>query len=207
MNELLPQSEMNAFTFVTGTVREVEADLVSLEAAGGGVWRAFIAASCLLRPSAGDEVLVAPLNDGRAFILAVLNRFAREACLDFPHGVEIRAGQALKLNSATSLTMDAPQSSLIAAELTVQAGSIQAQAGFCALLARTIKIAGRKLDSCFEQFWGRFASSRRMVSGHDEVQAGSSRLASCGTVQVQADSIHHVAAKLARIDAQQTHIS
>jgi hypothetical protein len=205
MKELLPQAA--TFTLVSGMVRAIEDDLVSLEADDGGRWRAFIAASCLLRPSVGDEVLLAPLNDGRAFILAVLNRCPQEARLDFPHGLEIRAGQALKLNSAAALTMEAPQSSLTAAELTVQAGSIQAQAGFCALLARTVKIAGHKLDSCFEQFWGRFASSRRMVSGHDEVQAGSSRLASGGTVQVQADSIHHVAAKLARIDAEQTHIS
>jgi hypothetical protein len=198
---------MHAFAWVTGTVREIQDDLVSLEAADGSGWRAFIAASCLLRPAPGDEVLLAPLNDGRAFILAVLNRFAQEACLDFPHGVEIRAGQALRLNSAAALIMNAPQSSLTAAELTVQAGSIQAQAGFCALLARTIKTAGQKLESCFEQFWGRFDSSRRLVSGHDETQVGSSRLASGGAVHVQADSIHHVAAKLARIDAEQTHIS
>jgi hypothetical protein len=172
------------------------------------LWHGQVAASCLLRPQAGDEVLLAPLADGRAFILAVLTRAGKgPACLDFPQGVEIESPGLIGLRSQGSLELSAPYSRLTAGELKVEAGEIKASAGVCGLLARTLRAAGEKLENTFARFRGRYDSSSRIVSGHDDTQAGSSRLSAEGGVQVQAGNIHHTAQDMVRIDSRQVHIS
>ncbi|MDR1311297.1 MAG: DUF3540 domain-containing protein [Burkholderiaceae bacterium] len=191
--------------FSSATVREVTKDacVVEMDAA---VYSTMPAASCLLQPQAGDEVLLSALPDGRLFILSILTRSDTPAALCFPFGVSLKADLPIRLESATELSLDAPTSALTTGELTVQAGEIRAMAGSCSLLAKTVKTAGQVLENCFDRFRGHFNSSCRLVSGHDDVQAESSRLAS-HTVQVQADNIHQTASSLVRIDAEQIHIS
>ena len=173
----------------------------------GTVWRAQRAASCLLTPQDGDEVLLAPLADGRAFILAVLARAEREAELAFPHGVRVTSPLPVRLASASALDFTAPDASLNAARLTVRAGEVAVSAADCSLLTRTLRSAGQRLEQTFDSFVARLGQAVRMVHGHDETQAASARLAVTGTATTHAGTIDQTAANLVRVDAPQVHIS
>jgi hypothetical protein len=191
----------------SGLVEKAEAEEITVRCRDG-VWHGQAAASCLLPPLPGDEVLLAPLPDGRAFILAVLTRAdSGPARLDFPQGVEIASPHSISLRSRDSLELSAPRSSLTSAQLKVEAGEITAVAAVCGLLARTLRAAGEKLENTFACFRGRYNSSSRIVSRHDDSQVGSSRLSAGGGVHVQAGSIHHTAQDMVRIDSRQVHIS
>ncbi|WP_165067400.1 DUF3540 domain-containing protein [Desulfovibrio sp. ZJ200] len=193
-------------TLETGCV--LEAGRASLILLGRGCrWHAQPAASCLLAPQKGDEVLFAPLPDGRAFVLAVLTRGESEAVLHFPHGATLNSPLPLRLNSATALRLTAPETDLDAARLEVRAAKAQAVLGECGLLARTLRAAGQRLEQTFERLTARLGSSARLVRGHDETQAASSRLAVSGQAAVQAGGIEQTAAEIVRIDAPQVHIS
>lgn len=196
----------DAPTLETGRV--MEADDARLVLLGRGCrWHAQPAASCLPLPQQGDEVLFTPLPDGRAFVLAVLTREVGEAVLRFPHGARLESPLPLRLSSATALRMTAPDTSLDAARLEVRAAEAKAVLGECGLLARTLRAAGQRLEQTFERLTARLGSSARLVRGHDETQAASSRLAVSGQATVQAGGIDQTAAETVRIDAPQVHIS
>lgn len=193
-------------TLQTGRVMEAgDAGLVLL--GQGCRWHAQPAASCLLAPQKGDEVLFAPLPDGRAFVLAVLTRGESEAVLHFPHGAALNSPLPLRLNSATALRLTAPDTGLDAARLEVRAAKAKAVLGECGLLVRTLRAAGQRLEQTFERLTARLGSSARLVRGHDELQAASSRIAVSGQAAVQAGAIDQTAAEMVRIDAPQVHIS
>ncbi len=173
----------------------------------GSVWHARTAASCLLLPGEGDEVLFTPLPDGRAFVLAVLTRGRREAVLDFPDGATLRSPLPLRLNSAVNVAMTAPSASVDAAELKIQACEATAVMASGSLVTRLLRTTGERLEQSFGRLLGRYGSSRRLVQEDDEVQARSVRVSAEGECLTQAGSVTQLARDLARIDAPRVHIS
>lgn len=202
-----PSPEREEASLGTGRVIRVENGHVTLMAKGFSL-QAAVAASCLLAPEPNDEVLFAPLPDGRAFILAILTREdKKEARLRFPDGLSIESPRAVRIASRTALSLDAPESGITAATLKVEAAEMHAKAALCTVLAQTIRTAGDRLESCFARLFSRLGSSRRIIVDHDETQAGSSRLAVSDTALVQAKTVTHTAADMVRIDAPQVHVS
>lgn len=190
----------------TGTVSRVEEGVVTVLFQGREE-PALVASSCLVSPEKGDEALLAPLQDGRLFILAVLTRQEGPARMHFPHGVAVESDHDISLASATAVRTSAVEHSIAAGKVTVQAGEIEAKAGICSMLAGKIKAAGDTVDTCFSRLFARLGSSRRIVTDHDETQAASSRLAVSGTALLQAGTVNQTASELVRIDAPQVHLS
>ena len=170
-------------------------------------WQASAAASCLVRPECGDEVLFTPLPDGRAFILAVLTRSETACVLDFPHGASLASAKQLNLDSAEALNLHAPDTSLETAHLAVRSGEVAATVNKATLVTRFLKSCGECLEQTFNHLLGRYESSKRLVEHTDELQAENVRISASDSCMTQAASSTTLARDLVRIDASQVHIS
>ncbi|MDO5537364.1 MAG: DUF3540 domain-containing protein [Desulfovibrionaceae bacterium] len=190
----------------TGRVTSVQ-NGIFLILARDSYWQARTAASCLLRPEEGDEVLFTPLPDGRAFVLAVLTRSEREAVLDFPTGASLTSPMPLNLDSATAVQISAPEAGVNTASLSVQAAEAKAAMGSVTLVARILRTCGERLEQTFGRLLGRYGSAQRMVQEDDETQARNVRVSAQETSLTQAGNVTQLARDMARIDAPQVHIS
>ena len=170
-------------------------------------WKASVAASCLLVPELGDEVLFAPLDDGRAFVLAILTRKATEAQLDFPHGVRVASPAPVRLQSSQTLEITAADTSLATGALQIQAASAEATVAEATLVTRVLRSFGERLEQTFARLMGRFGSAQRMVSGDDETQAHNVRVCVEESSLTQAGTVTQLARDVVKIDAPQVHIS
>lgn len=190
----------------TGRVLAVSDGGLRLQARDG-CWQAQLAASCLLRPQCEDEVLFAPLPDGRAFVLAVLTRAPGEAVIAFPHGAALQSPLPIRLDSLSALQMSAPKTAVVTADLRLEAVEATATLDRANLVVRLLRSAGERLEQTFEKLLGRFGSSWRMVREEDDLQARNVRVAAQEGSLTQAASITQLAGEVARIDAPQVHIS
>lgn len=173
----------------------------------GPAW-AIPAASCLLAPEAGDEVLLSILPDGRLFILSVLVRAGEgQAVLDFPDGLRLRAGSDVSIASAGELTLAGAEAGIEAGRIAVRAAEVACDAGLFSLLAERVRAAGVKVETAFERLVSRLGSSVRFVKEHDETQAGSVRTLASESHVVQAETIVQTAEKSVKIDADQIHLA
>ena len=213
----LIQPASAAASLLTGTVLDVRDQdednrVVRLQSrdratACTSTWKASVAASCLLAPEIGDEVLFAPLDDGRAFVLAVLTRKATEAQLAFPHGVRVASPAPVRLQSSQTLELTAADTSLATGSLQVQAASAEATIASASLVTRMLRSFGERLEQTFARFAGRFGSAQRLISGDDETQAQNMRVCVQDCSLTQAGTVTQLAKDVVRIDAPQVHIS
>lgn len=190
----------------TGLVLASENDCYTVQAKGSQ-WQAALAASCLVRPEQHDEVLFAPLPDGRAFILAVLTRSKAPCVLHFPDGASLTSEKPISMDSATAVQITAPMTGLETASLDVRAGEASAAIASATLVTRILRTTGERLEQTFRRFLGCFGSAQRIVEHNDEVQAQNVRISASESCLTQAASSTTLARDLARIDAPQVHIS
>ncbi len=176
--------------------------------AGRGPERALPAASCLLAPEAGDEVLLTGLPDGRVFVLSVLERAgASRAVLHFPDGLRLESGGDASIAAAGELVLSGVEAGIEAGRIAVRAAEVACDAGLLSLLAKSVRAAGAKVETAFERLVSRLGSSVRLIKEHDETQAGSIRSLATESHVVQAETIVQTAEKSVKIDADQVHLA
>ncbi len=197
---------MQAPSLDTGLVLSCEKDCYILQTRDSQ-WQAALAASCLVRPEQHDEVLFAPLPDGRAFILAVLIRGKAPCVLHFPEGASLTSQKPIRMDSATAVRITAPLTGLETASLDVRAGEASAAITRATLVTRILRTTGERLEQTFRRLLGCFGSAQRIVENNDEVQAQNVRISASESCLTQAASSTTLARDLVRIDAPQVHIS
>ncbi|PKN63285.1 MAG: hypothetical protein CVU57_19530 [Deltaproteobacteria bacterium HGW-Deltaproteobacteria-15] len=172
------------------------------------------AVSCLVRPMAGDEVLLS-INGASTHIISVLERSGTETELDIPGQVTLRATEGsltlsaigpISLTSSAAVGMSAPY-------LQVQAQEGEVQIERLSFVGRTVKsaceafsLAARTIDQSARQLVQRLGSAFRYVEEHDELQAGSARQLVDGTMVVQTRNTVHLAEQHIKLDAEQIHL-
>lgn len=179
--------------------------------------RARKAASCLLAPVTGDQVLLSEDNFGRAYILAVLERpddlTENRLTLDGPTHLVVNDGD-LTLSAEKGVTMASPAHvALSAAELQVHAaradiGLEETTVAGTSLNAsfERIRTVARSMDSFIRSWVQRMSSCFRYVREVDETQAASARQLVEGTLTVQTGNSVHMAEGHIKIDAEQIHL-
>lgn len=197
---------MQAPSLETGLVLSCDNECYTLQARDSQ-WQAALAASCLVRPEQHDEVLFAPLPDGRAFVLAVLTRSKAPCVLHFPEGASLTSEKPIRMDSATAVRITAPLTGLETATLNVRAGEASAAIAKATLVTRILRTTGERLEQTFRRLLGCFGSAQRIVEHNDEVQAQNVRISASESCVTQAASSTTLARDLARIDAPQVHIS
>jgi len=182
-----------------------------------GRLRARKAASCLLVPGPGDQVLLSEDTFGRTYVLAVLersdhhtdNRLALsgptrmtvadgDLTLTADHGVDLASPNRIGLSAAT-LQVHAARADIGLEETTVAGRSLSAS-------FERIRTVARTMDSFVRQWVQRMSSCFRYVREVDETQAASARQLVEGTLTVQTGNSVHMAEGHVKIDAEQIHL-
>lgn len=180
--------------------------------------RARIAASCLLVPEPGDQVLLTADDFGRAYVLAVLERpeDRAENRLELTGATRLEvAGGELTLAAQSGIGLACPgHIRLASTELTVHAvkadiGLEETRVAGKSLSAQfeRIRTVARSVDSCIAHWVQRLSACFRYVREHDETQAASARQLVEGTLTVQTGNSVHTAEGHIKIDAEQIHLA
>lgn len=182
-----------------------------------GQMRARRAASCLLAPAQGDQVLLSEDHFGRTYVLAVLERAEGQTdnrlCLNGATRLEVSGGE-LTITAEQGVGLASPAHvSLASAELNVHAARADigleethmAGKSFSASIER-IRTVARSVDSFFHNWVQRLSSCFRYVRELDETQAATARQLVEGTLTVQTGNSVHLAEGHVKIDAEQIHL-
>jgi len=184
----------------------------------GEEYPVLIAASCLLRPATGDRVLVSLGEGDDSYLLAILERgasAARPAEISLAGDVTLNVRNGtLRMNADEGIHLATRQDvSLLAkhVELNAEAGrACMEQVSFSGkVLECSFESVRRLAGKCEEQFGHllqKCGRSTKMVEGHEEVQAGSMRHATDGTMSMQSRNMIQMAEENVRIDAEKIHL-
>lgn len=191
------------------------------------------AASCLLRPEAGDLALVAlpSSGSGAAFILAVLERAeaGSPATLDLASGarlcaaeggVHIEAAQGISLSTPAQLSASAGGLSFASDAMHFASGKMSFAAGSVRWLAESFSFVGKLLELVTQRFtetaaeretqagtWTqRLGDSYRHVEEMDETQAGMVRTLARDTALLHGRVTHVQAEEFVKVDGQEVHL-
>lgn len=194
-----------------GVVRSVHMGLFFVICADT-VFYARAAASCLLLPRPGDQVLISSIGT-QNHILAVLERadsdratvqLDGDVTLRLPKGsLKIEASRGVSLDAGPSLELQAGNAALDTQRLSIRSGDIMTQA------RHLFSHAERRLDvtqyrhDIARHVRAEYGDSVRRVSGHDEQSARSSRIVVERDWRVRAERSDILARKRVKIDAAQ----
>ncbi len=200
-------------------------DIGTVAAAGESAWTVRAAAgehearravSCLVAPEVGDEVLLAAMGDGRAWILAVLERRAGAAIqLEADGDVAWRLRKG-RFSVAAQQGLDlatAGKASVIAGELLVTAAEAVLHLDRLSYLGRLVhaevekvKLFAGSLDSVLDRFWQKVKRSYRFVEEADHVRADQIDYAAEQNVHLRGRNALVTAEQLVKVDAEQIHL-
>lgn len=173
------------------------------------------AAGCLLRPKAGDRVLVFAERD-EAWILSVLDRTGageRVIETDGPMGlrcrsgnisihaekcVEVRGDEAIELRSAR-LGVRAAVTRLVSKNVTWLCDRCEGR-------FNVLRLVGRACEGLFDRFRQRARTSIREVETLDRVHSGEIDYRAEANLSLEARNLLSRAEHLARIDGDQIHL-
>lgn len=138
------------------------------------------AASCLLRPEAGDLVAWYGTAGATAWIIAVLERAAAaEQRLDLRGDVRLQVGGRFHIESAEALRLDSPRLELQAGEAdvklqraTISAQTLETIVGACEVTLGRLRLVGTELRSVFERVFQHAQHQHRSVEQLDRLEAG-----------------------------------
>lgn len=172
-----------------------------------------LAASCLLQPQVGDEVLVA-LGGVQAYILAVLERSGPTAQVHLPGDTVLSTAGSLSVQAGDGLRMQSPRA------VVLQGSDLALQADQCLVQARQVLMAGERCHSHFSER-EEYSVRRRQsdgrqemsvgqrvtrVAGHDDYRAKSHRLIVERDWRVRARSAELRGEQRVVIDGEQVHL-
>ncbi|WP_437321051.1 DUF3540 domain-containing protein [Sorangium sp. So ce385] len=198
-----------------GTVHAIEGDLIRVEI-DDEVLVARRAASCLLAPMAGDAVLVAQLDSGAAYVLAVLERDAGadhrvvldgNATIEAPAGkVRVLAREGVELITESEISLVSGRTILHAADaavsverLGIASGAVQAELG-------VVKIMAEAIDSLAERMFQKVKRAYRVVTEQDHLRAERIDHAARSTLTLRAEHAIVAAKELVKVDGEQIHL-
>ncbi|MRG94288.1 DUF3540 domain-containing protein [Polyangium spumosum] len=210
-----PASILHEEQVIQETARVV-ADKPLLLRAGSVEYRAERAASCLLCPAVGDEVLVALLPDRRAFVLAVLTRDAAKRS-------EVRVdGDLLIASNSGRVSVSGPEGVAVVTpgDVEMVAGKITLRSAATALASEAITVVGkavvmeldrvklgaRTLDSVLERFTQKVKRAIRTVEETDHLRAERIDYAAEKSLAVSAENAVVTARELVKMDGGQIHL-
>jgi len=194
-----------------------EGDGVYLVATSHGPMHAVQAAGCLLRPSAGDTVLVSVNGQGVSFVLTVLEQAPGRAQSDIvlngcvrmhvrDGDLNIVADRSLGFSAATELDLAAESLGVHAASGKVNIERLSVSGAFVRCQIKAIKYVGKTIETICSRLTQRVRNAVRYVQEHEEIQSNSTRYLVEETITVHAKNAVHVAEEIVKIDAEQVHL-
>jgi hypothetical protein len=199
----------------TGTVSAVAADAVAVRLKSGLV-QARRAASCLMEPAPGDQVLVSGEDASDCYVIAVLARDSTTPCrlhlsgdthlqvndgalhLGADHGLRLAGGPSLHL-SAAEIDLQSAKTQLITGQLTVIGRALTATLDH-------IGLVGNRVEAVFKSLLQRLSHSVREVEGVDHLRCGQIDYRAEENASVRGKNTLLTARELVKIDGGQIHL-
>ncbi len=210
-----PQSERRPRESAEARRQSGVGDMVVVRTTHGEL-EAVRAASCLVSPEVGDEVLVAAIGDGRAFVLAVLVRahltptlleVEGDLSIRTKHGrVDIAAQEGVGLTTAKGLSMTAAEVDMTAVtgrvgfeKVVLLAGDALAQLGRLKVDASTIDTVAERLSQKLKRYF-------RVVDEIENVKTRYLNVLTSKTMRLHAENAVLTADQLVKMDGEQIHV-
>jgi hypothetical protein len=183
---LLSEMPMSENSLIEGTVQMICETRYLVASRAAGTLRAVRAAGCLLRPEAGDRVLVA-LTGENAWVLSVLERrLPEEATLELPEKTTLAAGR-LEIEARTALKLRSPVMSL--------SGKLLAQ-GFDFVHSAAVRLVETAVHRR-----GCYGKHQEETKEMRELTAGRLRVESRHSARIEAENLDIKAERLLDLDA------
>jgi hypothetical protein len=174
------------------------------------------AVSCLVEPEVDDEVVVSVLGDGRAYVLAVLERDAgarARVVFDGDVDLEIKQGR-FDVKAARGVSMTSGKDmDLTAGELNIRALAskiVLQKLSYVGTLLRaeveSVKTVAATLDSVLERFSQRAKRSYRHVEEIDQVRAKEMHYTAEDNLFMNGGNAVVTAEELVKVDGEQIHL-
>ena len=174
------------------------------------------ATSCLLDPVLGDHVLLAVFGDGRAFVLAVLERteegpatasLDRDLTLRVPNGsLQLAAKDGVSVVSAGGV-------SIVGASLDVKAGEGRVSLEKIAVLGRqllaevaSVKVVAGAVDSVMDRWVQKVKRAYRTVEELDQLRSKRVDYSAEKSMHLHAENTLVTATELVKFDGEHIHL-
>ncbi|MBU2549042.1 MAG: DUF3540 domain-containing protein [Proteobacteria bacterium] len=205
-----PFLEYGRVTTLEGEAFAVETDFGRLQAKRS--------AGCLIKPMAGDAVLLSLDRAGRCYILSVLERAASNADrldLDFKGQVNLNVSQGgLTLKTDGNLSLIGGEDIALASEeISVSARRGEAFIGDMSFVGRFLKTQVERIDSAavtvehaFKRLTQRLGNAFRFIKEHEEVQTGSTRYLVEDLLAMHTKNTDLTSEEIVKIMAEQIHL-
>ncbi len=185
-------------------------------ASSTGSYVATRAASCLLAPEVGDEVLVVFIPGRPRYVLAVLERDARSpARLEVEGDLAIRASHG-RVSIASSAGLDLlteGEANVVARDVNLRAGRGNVVLDHLALLGGTVlaelgkaKLVTTALETVADRLLQRVKRAYRFVEDLDQLRADRIDHTADSTLSLRGKNTVIVAEQLVKLDGEQIHV-
>jgi hypothetical protein len=174
------------------------------------------AVSCVVAPELHDEVLVAEVGDGRAYVLAVLEReegararlvFEGDVDIEAPRGrVGMKAAGGVAITSGRSVDVTAGELNVSALGGNVVLQKLSYVGSVLRAEVESIKTFAASCDQVLERFTQHVRRSYRKVEEIDEVKAKEIHYTASDNVFVSGENTVVTAEELVKVDGAQIHI-
>jgi hypothetical protein len=197
-----------------GTVTEVEANVFGVRTSTGCSVEAALAASCLVRPAAGDTVALLPVPSKGHYIVAILERASDAAlALSAPGGLTVSVPKGRFTVAAEGIDLVGREIAMHGQKTTVDAQllrfSFRELAAFGTEVlfnADTFKLAGRFASAVFESVMHRAARSYRVISELEHMTGRQLSYTVSENVSVHGKNNLMTAEDLVKVDGKQIHV-
>lgn len=173
------------------------------------------AASCLLKPKAGDEVLVAHLPDRRVYVLAVLTREGQttelhaegDLHIQSSQGrIDLRSSQGIGLSSAQEISASAARISVRAIASAWMSESMTVVAKSVASELEKVHLKAGALDTVLGRLTQKAKRVIRVIEETDHLRAERIDYAVQKSVMIQGENTVVTAKQLVKVDGDQIHL-
>ncbi len=174
------------------------------------------ATSCLLDPALGDHVLLAVFGDGRAFVLAVLERteegpatasLDRDLTFRVPNGhINLVAKEGVGIVSTGDVSITSAGFDVRAAEGRVSIDRLAVLGRQLLAEVATVKVVAGAVDSVLDRWVQKVKRAYRTVEELDQLRAGRVDYTAEKSMHLHAENALVTAGELVKLDGEHIHL-
>jgi hypothetical protein len=182
----------------------------------GHPWRARRAASCLLAPRAGDEVLISGPDASRVYLIAVIEQadpaharleLAGDVVLGSTHGsVALESPKEVTLRGQAAVRVETGKLSLRAKDAHLMADSIRYVATELQATVGTTRLIGKSYDAMLDRMTLVSRLSFRTTEEVEQVRAGTLDYQAEQAARLHGNYTMVTGSELVKVDAKQIHM-
>lgn len=199
-----------------GTVTHRDEDGIFTVDCDGRTWHARQAASCLLAPRQGDEVLISGPDASRVYLIAVTQQAdPRQACLETAGDVVLRSrngsvalegAQAVRLAGQQAVRIDAGSFELQAKDARFVAEQAKYAAAEVSATIGATRLIGKTYEAVMDRLSFLSRVTFRAAEEVEHVRAGSLDYRADKSARLHASYTMVTGDKLVKVDAKQIHM-